>query len=82
MAPWRRCWQIAMTSSVPFRHIVGKSAREGHEEHAPARRAQEFDPMTTPDHAKAATKPATESASPARHYRVFAHDIEAARAAP
>jgi hypothetical protein len=79
MAPWRRCWQIAMTSSVSFRHIVGKSAREGHEEHASAR-TKEFDPMTTPEHAKAATKTATNS--PARHYRVFAQDIEAARAAP
>jgi 16S rRNA (cytidine1402-2'-O)-methyltransferase len=82
MAPWRRFWQIAMTSSVAFRHIVGKSADEKHEERASARRIKEFDPMTTPDHAKAATKAATKTASPARHYRVFAQDIEAARAAP
>jgi 16S rRNA (cytidine1402-2'-O)-methyltransferase len=34
--------------------------------------------MATPDHTKAATK----TAGPARHYRLFAHDIEAAKAAP
>jgi 16S rRNA (cytidine1402-2'-O)-methyltransferase len=34
--------------------------------------------MATPDHTKAATK----TAGPARHYRVFAHDIEAAKAGP
>jgi Tetrapyrrole (Corrin/Porphyrin) Methylases len=34
--------------------------------------------MATPDHSKAATK----TAGPARHYRVFAHDIEAARPVP
>jgi 16S rRNA (cytidine1402-2'-O)-methyltransferase len=82
MAPWRRFWQIAMTSSVPFRHIVGKSAHEEHEEHASARRTIEFDPMTTPEHAKAATKTATKTESQARRYRIFAQDIEAARAAP
>jgi 16S rRNA (cytidine1402-2'-O)-methyltransferase len=65
--------------SVPFRHSVGKSAPE---EHASARGEYELNPMATPDHTKTTTKTQATTGHPTRHYRVFAHDIEAARAAP
>jgi 16S rRNA (cytidine1402-2'-O)-methyltransferase len=62
-----------MTLSVPFGHSVGKSARG-----KPARGKYELNPMATHDQPKAATK----TMGPPRRYRVFTHDIEAARPPP
>jgi 16S rRNA (cytidine1402-2'-O)-methyltransferase len=68
-----------MTSTVPFRHIVGKSARDAR---ASTRAKYELNPMATPDHPKTATRTAGTTVPPARRYRVLTHDFEAARPPP